>query len=341
MKNYHIYFFGILFLVLIHSCVSVPSGSDVATNQKAYVQDDLYDTQVVFSRKKENKKDFYNSPNDFDEIVIEEEEGVANATRQQNFLNSRSVYSNYDQGYSDGFRNGVFTSTPWNNWYSNPYLNFGYSPFRSGLSISWGLGNLYNPWNNFYPYSAFGMGYGLSSIGWYDPFFDPFYRYAIPSYAYFPGYYGQVYNPYNYYSYLNSSSGYVYQGNNNASIEQPQRRVVRGPREETSGGNRYNENYAGGGRNAVNQYNGNFKNQGQQQTQNIQEQRNVAQEYQRVQPRRNSSIEYSRPSNNDYQNSNRDQFFQQNRTTNFGNSSSGSNFSGGGSFQGGGSRGPR
>jgi hypothetical protein len=343
MKNYLSYLVGLTFLIGIQSCITVQVGSDDVSKNKSYVQDDLYDTEVLFTSKpKKNKQQEYYTSNDSDEIVIEEEEGIAVNSQQQNFLNSRSVYSNYDQGYSDGFRNGIFSNTPWNNWYSNPYINFGYLPFRTGLTISWGLSNFYNPWNSMYPY---GMGYGLGSMyNLYDPFMDPFYRYYMPSYAYYPGYYNSYYaNPYNYYSYLNSTSGYLYYGNNNVTIEQPARRVVRGPRED-HGNNRYNENYSGGSRNVGNQYNGNFNNNANsQQAPANQQQRNIVQEYNRVQQRRNSNIEYSRPNSNDYQNSSRDQYLQQNRSTNFGNSNSNSGFSGGsgGSFDGGGSRGPR
>ncbi|MEY4384438.1 MAG: hypothetical protein RI995_1980 [Bacteroidota bacterium] len=336
MKNYLVYGMGFIVLT-IQSCITVQVSPDAASNQKKYVQDDLYDTEVLFSTKtkKVKQQDYYQSNQNPDEIIIEEEEGIAQRAKQQNFLNSRSVYSNYDQGYSDGFRNGAFSSTPWNNWYSNPYINFGYTPYRSTLNITWGLSSFYSPFNSFYPSFSYGFGYLNPYYSMFNPFLDPFYGYYMPGLYmnYTSAYYYS--NPYNYYSYLNSSSGYANYGSSYA--DQPQRRVVRGPREE-GGSNRYNENYNGGNRAVANQYNGNFNNQNQVQNQ---PQRNIVDEYNRVQQRRNSNIEYTRPSNNEYQNSSRDQFFQQNRSTNFGNSSSNFSGGGGGSFNGGGGRGPR
>jgi len=351
MKNYLAFLLGILLVTTVESCVTIQVNPDAVAKEKSYVKDDLYDEDVfVSSKNKKQKSTQYYSSNESDEIIIEEEEGIAQQSKNQTFLNSRSVYSNYDQGYSDGFRNGVFTSNPWNNWYSNPYINFGYSPFRTGITIGWGINNFYSPWGFGNPFSTFGPTFMYQSFGLYNPMLDPFSRYYMPGFAYYPSYYGSFYNPYNYYSYLNSTSGYVNYGNNYANYEQPKTRVIRGPREET-GGNRYNEGYTGGSRASSNQYNSGFNNNQQvQQSPTMQQQRNVAQESQRVQQRRNSNVEYSRPSNNYQNNYSRDNY-QQNRTNSFGNQSfgnSGSSFSGGGSsgggggsYSGGGSRGPR
>lgn len=342
MKNYLVFIFGIAFVVVAQSCTTVYNiGTDGTSKQTvAYVQDDLYDEQqVVFAAKpKKQKKSDYYAPSEDDGIVIEEEEGVS----RQTYLNSRSVYSNYDSGYADGFRNGTFSSMAWNNWYSNPYVNFGYSPFRSGINIILGAGSFYNPYSFYNPfgiYSSFYSPFAYSSINpFYDPFYRSYYGGFYPSYGINSGFFGSFYNPYsNPYVYLGGSSGYISNnGNYSYSNNEPIRRVVRGPREDY-GSNRYNDSYTGGARNANNQYNNSYNNQVQ--TANQSQQRNVVQEYQRMQQRRNSNIEYTRPSNNDYQN--RDSFYQ-NRSSNFG---SGGGYSGGGggggSFSGGGSRGPR
>ncbi len=334
MKNYHAYFLGIALVFGLNACVSTQPNANSISQEKSYVSDDLYDTErVTFKQTKKVKPQEFYSADDSEEIVIEEQEGLSSQSKQQNFLNSRSVYSNYDQGYSDGFRNGVFNSTPWNNWYSNPYVNFGYNFYRPGLNF---ITNI-NPYSYIsYSFSYGALSYWNPNFSLFNPYVDPYFGYYSPYGTGFNSPY--YYNPYNYYSYLNSTSGY---GTSN-NIEQPRTRVVRGPRDEDRS-NRYNEGYVntGGARNSNNQYNLNFNNQSAQQVQTVQEQRNIVQEYQRVQQRRNSNVEYNRSNNNDYQNNNRDVFMQQNRTTNYGNSSSGSSYSGGGSYQGGGSRGPR
>ena len=336
MKNYLVFVFGIAFVILTQSCTTVYNiGTDGTSKQTAYVQDDLYDEQVVFASKpKKQKKSDYYAPAEDDGIVIEEEEGVS----KQTFLNSRSVYSNYDSGYADGFRNGAFSNMAWNNWYSNPYVSFGYSPYRAGLNFVIGAGSLYNSYLFMNPYSFYSPYYSPFAYAGIDPFFDPFYnplfnRYYTGFGVYRGGLIGPYYNPYsNPFVYLGGSSGYYGATGYSYSNNEPVRRVVRGPRDDY-GSNRYNDSYsAGGGRNANNQYNNSYNNQVQTVSPN--QQRDVVQEYQRMQQRRNSNIEYTRPSNNDS--------FYQNRSSNFG---SGGGYSGGGggggSYSGGGSRGPR
>lgn len=332
MKNYLVFLVGILLMIGIQSCTTVYNiGTDGSAQQKSFVQDDLYDEQTVFATKtKRNKKsDYYTPSESADEIIIEEEEGVS----RQSFLNSRSVYSNYDNGYSDGFRNGMFSSMSWNNWYSNPFVNFGYSPFRSGMSIMLGINNFYYP-PTFFP--SFNSILAFNTFNpWYDPFFSPyggFYGYMPRVGGFYPGVFTGVVNPYNPYTYL---GGNGVNGGNYVERDRPNR-VVRGPRNDGAG-NRYNESYSSGGRNTTNQYNGSYNNK---QTQvSPSQQRNVVQEYQRSQQRRNSNIEYSRPSGNDS--------YYQNRSSNYSNyNSSGSSGGysgggGGGGYSGGGSRGPR
>ncbi|MEN9363900.1 MAG: hypothetical protein RI903_1209 [Bacteroidota bacterium] len=334
MKNQLIFALGLLGFGLLTGCGSVQNA--------VVIQDDLYDTPVqasvpVKKKTKTNYLDF----ND-DSILIEEEDGLAELQVEPNYLNSRSVYANsYQSGYQAGLTQGIFSSNPWNSWYSNPYISYGtsfgarwYSPLTSwtmmdpymlgmGAGLSYGMfGYSMSPFGM----SSFGMSpYGYSSMMYgANPFYyDPFYRMGSMYNPY--GFYG-ITNVYNYYGGLNSSYTTT-----NPYKSDPMPTIIRGPREERMS-NRYGgENYTNTPRGNSNSYNVDGTNQPRVNSSNAPaytaptaapSRRNSNYEYQSVPQQRNDS--YSQPSYN------------------YGNSSSGSSFGGSSSGGGGGAtRGPR
>ena len=322
MKNIGIALVLIAMIALLNAC---------SVSQTAFVSDDLYDSYqrpaaVVAKQKKASYLNF----EDDAQIIQEEEATVIQEDADVNYLNSRVIYQ---QGYNSGFNQGLFTSNPWNNWYSNPYINFGmgfsnrwYSPlqawrlndpFYSGFALG----------TNFGYYG--GMSYGFNSFGFSSPYgyYDPFYGYVGPGMMFG---YGPAYNYY-------YGFGQNYYGGNNyqsnvGNAQEPAPRYIRGPRDGGSS-NRYGgENYSNAPRGGNNTYNPQGTNQ----------------------PRVNSNSGYNnspvqaaprRNSNYEFQPSAPQQNYGQNRTESY--SSPSSNYSGGGysggggSSNGGSSRGPR
>ena len=334
MKNQLIFALGLLGFGLLTGCGSVQNA--------VVIQDDLYDTPVqasvpVKKKTKTNYLDF----ND-DSILIEEEDGLAELQVEPNYLNSRSVYANsYQSAYQAGLTQGIFSSNPWNSWYSNPYISYGtsfgarwYSPLTSWTMmdpymLGMGAGLSYGMFG--YSMSPFGMNsFGMSPYGYSsmmygaNPFYyDPFYRMGSMYNPY--GFYG-ITNVYNYYGGLNSSYTTT-----NPYKSDPMPTIIRGPREERMS-NRYGgENYTNTPRGNSNSYNVDGTNQPRVNSSNAPaytaptaapSRRNSNYEYQSVPQQRNDS--YSQPSYN------------------YGNSSSGSSFGGSSSGGGGGAtRGPR
>ncbi len=321
MKNLGIASVLISLAVFLNAC---------SVSQTTFVSDDLYDSyQKSAAAVAKQKKSAYLNFEEDAQIIQEEEGTVIQEEQDVNYLNSRVVYQ---QGFNNGFNQGLFASNPWNNWYSNPYISFGlgfsnrwYSPLQSwrlndpfypgyGLGYSFGYGG----------YSSFGMmnPYGFSSpYGYYDPF----YGYVGPGMMFG---YGPAYNYYygfgqNYYG------GNYYQPQVVISNE-PAPRYIRGPRD---GGatNRYGgENYSNTPRGGNNSYN----TQGTNQPRVNSTQSNSNYPTQAV-PRRNSNYEFQPAPQQNY---------GQNRTESYSspsNNYSGGGFSGGGSSNGGSSRGPR
>ena len=123
----------------------------------SFVSDDLYDSyQKSEAKVAKQKKAAYLNFEDDAQIIQEDEATVIQEEADVNYLNSRSVYQ---QGFNSGFNQGMFTSNPWNNWYSNPYINFGF-----GFSNRW-----YSPlqaWRLNDPfYSGFPMGANFGGMG--------------------------------------------------------------------------------------------------------------------------------------------------------------------------------
>ncbi|MEY4273907.1 MAG: hypothetical protein RL638_855 [Bacteroidota bacterium] len=300
-----------------------------SVSQTAFVADDLYDSyqKPAVAAAKQKKSGYLNFEDDAQ--IIQEEEGVVIQEEEDvNYLNSRVVYQ---QGFNNGFNQGMFTSNPWNNWYSNPYISFGLGfgnrwnsplmdwrlndPFFPG----YGLGSNFGFYgNNAFAFNSFGFG---SPYG----FYDPFYGYVGPGMMFGRG---PIYNYYygfgqNYYG------GNVYQPNVAVNNE-PAPRYIRGPR-DTGSSNRYGgENYSNAPRGGNNSYNTQSSNQPRV---------NSTQTYSnyptQAAPRRNSNYEFQAAPQQNY---------GQNRTESYSSPSSnysGGSYSGGGSSGGGSSRGPR
>jgi hypothetical protein len=303
-----------------------------SVSQTAFVSDDLYDSyQRPAAAVAKQKKASYLNFEDDAQVILEEEGTVAQEEPDMNYLNSRAVYQ---QGYNSGFNQGMFTSNPWNNWYSNPYINFGmgfsnrwYSPlqswrlmdpFYSGFSMGANFG--------FYG----GMGYSAyNSFGFSSPYgyYDPFYGYVGPGMMFG---YGPAYNYY-------QGFGQNYYGGNNyqsnvGNTQEPAPRYIRGPRDGGST-NRYGgENYSNAPRGGNNTYNTQGTNQPR-----VNSTPNYSNAPVQAAPRRNSNYEYQAAPQQNY---------GQNRTESYSsptsNYSGGSfNSGGGGSSNGGSSRGPR
>jgi hypothetical protein len=278
MKNIGIASVLFAVIMLLNACV---------VSQTTFVSDDLYDSYqkpaaVVAKQKKATYLNF-----EEDAQVIQEEEGtVIQEEEDVNYLNSRAIYQ---QGYHSGFNQGLFTSNPWNNWYSNPYITFGlgfsnrwYSPLQS-----W---RLMDPFYSGFPMGANfgyfgGMGFsGFNSFGFSSPYgyYDPFYGYVGPGMLLG---YGPAYNYYygfgqNYYG------GNNYQSNLGNSQE-PAPRYIRGPRDGGSS-NRYGgENYSNSPRGGNNTYNSQGTNQ-----QRVNSQSGNSNAPIQAAPRRNSNVEY-------------------------------------------------
>lgn len=342
----------LLVLFFLGSCVTIQVTPD--SSIASSVSDDLYDAPVrTSSLNKKPKKEEYIDLDD-ESTIIEEEEGLA---KQSTFLNSRSVYqNNYNQGFSDGFSRGVFTASPWNNWYSNPYVSFG---MTFGNRWASPLNSFYDPYfGGFYsPFSTFGFAGGFNTfrIGM-GSFYDPFLANRMLNAMYF-GYgsfgYGSfgipgMYNAYNYYTALGAGYYSNYNSYNNGSfnsqVEPIKRRNV-GPREDRVS-NRYNENnYNNSPRQSSNQYNS----QGTNQTRTTNNYNSTITNQPRnssnssgsyaAPARRNSNVEYSRPIDNSRSNQ-QSNFNYSPSTPSYGGGSSGGGSYGGGN-SGGGSRGPR
>jgi hypothetical protein len=323
MKNIGIT--SVLFVIagLLNAC---------SVSQTAFVSDDLYDSyQRPAAAVAKQKKASYLNFEDDAQVILEEEGTVIQEEADVNYLNSRAVYQ---QGYNSGFNQGLFTSNPWNNWYSNPYITFGigysnrwYSPLQA-----WRLNDPF--YSGFAMGSNFGyyggMGYsGFNSYGFSSPYgyYDPFYGYVGPGMMFG---YGPAYNYYH-------GFGQNYYGGNNyqsnvGNTQEPAPRYIRGPRD---GGatNRYGgENYSNTPRGGNNTYNSQGTNQPRvNSTPNYSNNAPV-----QAAPRRNSNYEYQAAPQQNY---------GQNRTETYSapssNYSGGSSNSGGGSSSGGSSRGPR
>jgi hypothetical protein len=188
MKSAFRLFMLFMAVSLFEGCITIQVSPD-ASSAKA-VRDDLYDSSIRTSsvNKKPKKSDYIDLDDESTFVEEEEEEVVQSPT----FLNSRSVYqNNYNQGFSDGFRNGAFVSSPWNNWYSNPFLSFGISfgnrwasplnsfndPFFGGFS---------SPFSNF----GFFGGFNSFNMGYMNPYNDPFLMNRMVLSSFFGGGFG-------------------------------------------------------------------------------------------------------------------------------------------------------
>ncbi len=311
-----------------------------SVSQTAFVSDDLYDSyqKPVAVVAKQKKASYLNFEEDA-QVIQEEEATVIQEEADVNYLNSRALYQ---KGYNTGFNQGLFTSNPWNNWYSNPYINFGmgfsnrwYSPlqawrlndpFYSGFAMGTNFG--------FYG----GMGYSAyNSFGFSSPYgyYDPFYGYVGPGMMFG---YGPAYNYYHGFG-QNYYGGNFFQSNVGNSQQEPAPRYNRGPR-DGGASNRYGgENYSNTPRGGNNSYNTQGTNQPRVNSSSVGSSNAPVQ----AAPRRNSNVEYrpAAPQQN----------YGQNRTESYSspssnysggsyNSGGGSSTSGGGS-NGGSSRGPR
>jgi hypothetical protein len=311
-----------------------------SVSQSSFVSDDLYDSyQKPATVVAKQKKASYLNFEDDAQVIQEEEATVIQEEEDVNYLNSRALYQ---KGYNTGFNQGLFTSNPWNNWYSNPYINFGmgfsnrwYSPlqawrlndpFYSGFAMGTNFG--------FYG----GMGYSAyNSFGFSSPYgyYDPFYGYVGPGMMFG---YGPAYNYYHGFG-QNYYGGNFYQSNVGNSQQEPAPRYNRGPR-DGGASNRYGgENYSNTPRGGNNTYNTQGTNQPRVNSSSVGNSNAPVQ----AAPRRNSNVEYrpAAPQQN----------YGQNRTESYSspssnysggsyNSGGGSSTSGGGS-NGGSSRGPR
>jgi hypothetical protein len=311
-----------------------------SVSQSSFVSDDLYDSyQKPATVVAKQKKASYLNFEDDAQVIQEEEATVIQEEEDVNYLNSRALYQ---KGYNKGFNQGLFTSNPWNNWYSNPYINFGmgfsnrwYSPlqawrlndpFYSGFAMGTNFG--------FYG----GMGYSAyNSFGFSSPYgyYDPFYGYVGPGMMFG---YGPAYNYYHGFG-QNYYGGNFYQSNVGNSQQEPAPRYNRGPR-DGGASNRYGgENYSNTPRGGNNTYNTQGTNQPRVNSSSVGNSNAPVQ----AAPRRNSNVEYrpAAPQQN----------YGQNRTESYSspssnysgssyNSGGGSSTSGGGS-NGGSSRGPR
>jgi hypothetical protein len=273
MKSTFRLFFLLVAVSFLEGCITIQVSPD-ASSAKA-VQDDLYDSSIrTSSINKKPKKNEYIDLDDESTFVKEEEELTSSST----FLNSRSVYqNNYNQGFSDGFRNGAFTSSPWNNWYSNPFLSYG---MNFGNRWRSPLYSFYDPFYNglVSPFSNFGFFGGMNSFnfGYMNSFYDPFMsnRMVYSSFGGFGigGFGGMMINPYNYYNafgagyysnYNAYNNGYYQTNQNGAVTERTMRRNV-GAREDRNS-NQYNDNnYNNSPRQSSNQYNSQGTNQSRQ-----------------------------------------------------------------------------
>ncbi|MEN9958426.1 MAG: hypothetical protein RLZZ474_670 [Bacteroidota bacterium] len=295
-----------------------------SVSQSSFVSDDLYDSyQKPATVVAKQKKASYLNFEDDAQVIQEEEATVIQEEEDVNYLNSRALYQ---KGYNTGFNQGLFTSNPWNNWYSNPYINFGmgfsnrwYSPlqawrlndpFYSGFAMG----------TNFGYYG--GMGYSAyNSFGFSSPYgyYDPFYGYVGPGMMFG---YGPAYNYYHGFG-QNYYGGNFYQSNVGNSQQEPAPRYNRGPR-DGGASNRYGgENYSNTPRGGNNTYNTQGTNQPRVNSSSVGNSNAPVQ----AAPRRNSNVEYrpAAPQQN----------YGQNRTESY--SSPSSNYSGGSYNSGGGS----
>jgi hypothetical protein len=324
MKNVGIASVLFSIIILLNAC---------SVSQTAFVSDDLYDSyqKPVATASKKKQASYLNFEDDA-QIIQEDDAAYIQEADEVNFLNSRVVYQ---QGFNSGFNQGMFTANPWNNWYSNPYINFGF-----GFSNRWfsplQAWRLNDPFYSGFPMGAnfgyFGrMGFGgFNSFGFSSPygFFDPFYGYVGPGMLFGNG------PAYNYYQGFgqNFYGGNNFQSNVTAPRD-PAPRYNRGPRDGGST-NRYSgENYSNTPRGGTNVYNSQGTNQPR-----VNSNSNTYRAPSQAAPRRNSNVEFrpSAPQQN----------YGQNRTESYSapssNYSGGSfNGGGGGSSSGGSSRGPR
>jgi hypothetical protein len=346
MKNHLMLFLLLVGLFFIQACTVVQNNSSDVSSQSKWVTDDLYDNPVKSTvvTKKKKKSDYLDFEDDA--TLIEEEDGLAAASVEPNYLNSRAVYANqYEQGFANGFSTGFMNANPWNSWYANPFISFGTgfgSRWASPLA-SWRLSDpfYYGSMSSMYgPMMYSGFAY-QSSFMMNPYFYDPFYRMSAFSNP-FNSMYGGMYgfgmfgstNIYNYYGALNSS--YASYNSNNYNGVDPVQSSRRGAREDGMS-NRYGgENYNNAPRGNSNSYNSNGSNQQRVNSSATQ----VGGEAVTAPSRRNSNYEYrAAPQNNSApQYQNRSETYSA-PTTNYGNSSGGS--FGGSSGGGGSTRGPR
>ncbi|WP_395767161.1 hypothetical protein [Aquirufa sp.] len=308
-----------------------------SVSQTTFVSDDLYDSyQKSEARVAKQKKAAYLNFEDDAQIIQEDEATVIQEDEDVNFLSSRAVYQ---QGFNSGFNQGLFTSNPWNNWYANPYINFGfgfpnrwYSPLQA-----W---RLHDPFYSGFPMGAnFGFfgGMGFSSFntfGFTSPygFFDPFYGFVGPGMMFGNGI------AYNYYN----GFGQNYFGGNNfrpnvVNNQEPAPRYLRGPRDAGSS-NRYGgENYSNTPRGGSNTYNTQGTNQPR-----VNSSPSYTTSPVQAAPRRNTNVEYrpSAPQQN-YGQSRTESYSAPSSNYSSGSYGGGSYGGGGGSSSGGSSRGPR
>lgn len=320
MKNYWNAFVVVASLLIFSACSLSQPGS-----QQSLVADDLYDSfQKPASAYTPKKSSHYLNP-DEDATLIQEEEGVMIREDETNFLNSRSVYANsFADGFDSGFRSGLFSANPWNNWYTNPFITFGMGGFYGSRIIA--------PINAWGMYDPFFNPYGFNSL---NSFYDPFFGYNA---------YNGFRNPFGYAGFGMGGIRYmgnfnminVYGGNNyiapsvgNVNRREPVARPNRGPR-DASATNQYRD---GNMNNSPRGSNNSYNTQGTNQPRVNSNQINSAPV--QAAPRRNTNFEYrsAQPQTNYGQS-------QQNYSAPSSNYSSGGSYSGGGGG-GGSSRGPR
>ena len=323
MKNYWNAFVVVASLLIFSSCSLTQPGS-----QQVLVADDLYDSfQKPAAAYAPKKSSHYLDPEE-DATLIQEEDGVVIREDETNFLNSRSVYNSYAQGFNSGFQSGIFSANPWNNWYTNPYITFGLGGFYGSRIIApinaWGMYDpFYNPYSFYSPYSYYDPFYGFSGLR--NPY--GYSGFGMGGLGYMGNYGG--YNGYN-----GFGNNFYYAPSVGNVNREPAMRPVRGPREDRSNNQYGSGNMNNTPRGGNNSYNTQGNNLPRVNMENVPSNSgSSSQQY--VAPRRNSNYEY-RASPIDGGSSQRS---NSTSTPSYSSPSSGGSSSGGGG--GGSSRGPR
>jgi uncharacterized membrane protein YgcG len=297
MKNYWNAFVVVASLLIFSSCSLTQPGS-----QQVLVADDLYDSfQKPAAAYAPKKSSHYLDPEE-DATLIQEEDGVVIREDETNFLNSRSVYNSYAQGFNSGFQSGIFSANPWNNWYTNPYITFGLGGFYGSRIIApinaWGMYDpFYNPYSFYSPYSYYDPFYGFSGLR--NPY--GYHGFGMGGLGYMGNYGG--YNGYN-----GFGNNFYYAPSVGNVNREPAMRPVRGPREDRSN-NQYGSgnmnNTPRGGNNSYNTQSNNqpriYNNPGNSAPVQAAPRRNTNFEYRSAQPQTNygqSQQNYSAPSSN-------------------------------------------